>query len=95
MALHSRYLVTVSAAVATRSLADCSSMEDRRGNKKPYQPKHSPSIYRLAYYLAVPYCCIVTPLLRRIAGNMVLILHTFVTVVSFDYLNYKFVLLRY
>ncbi len=30
MALHSRYAVTVSAAVATRSCADCSSMEDRR-----------------------------------------------------------------
>ena len=30
MALHSRYAVTVSAAVATRSRADCSSMEDRR-----------------------------------------------------------------
>ena len=42
MALHSRYAVTVSAAVATRSRADCSSMEDRRGNKRPYQPKHSP-----------------------------------------------------
>ena len=27
MALHSRYAVTVSAAVATRSRADCSSME--------------------------------------------------------------------
>ena len=35
--------VTVSAAVATRSRADCSSMEDRRGNKRPYQPEHSPS----------------------------------------------------
>ena len=76
MALHSRYAVTVFAAVATRSRADCSSMEDRRrkslisvnidvgsleltggmisptvndrhherGNKRPYQPKHSPSI---------------------------------------------------
>ena len=43
MALHSRYAVTVSAAFATRSFADCSSMEDRRGNKRPYQPKHSPS----------------------------------------------------
>ena len=43
MALHSRYAVTVSAAVATRSRTDCSSMEDRRGNKRPYQPKHSPS----------------------------------------------------
>ena len=30
MALHSRYAVTVSAAVATRSRADCISMEDRR-----------------------------------------------------------------
>ena len=30
MALHSRYPVTVSAAVATRSRADCSSMEDSR-----------------------------------------------------------------
>ena len=40
MALHSRDAVTVSAAVATRSRADCSSMEDRRW---PYQPKHSPS----------------------------------------------------
>ena len=29
MALHSRYAITVSAAVATRSRADCSSMEDR------------------------------------------------------------------
>ncbi len=44
MALHSHYAVTVSAAVATRSRADCSSMEVRRGNKRPYQPKHSPSI---------------------------------------------------
>ena len=44
MALHSLYAVTVSAAVATRSRADCSSMEDRRGNKRPYQPKHSPSL---------------------------------------------------
>ena len=44
MALHSRYAVKVSAAVATRSRADCSSMEYRRGNKRPYQPKHSPSI---------------------------------------------------
>ena len=43
MAPHSRYAVTVSAAVATRSRADCSSMEDHRGNKRPYQPKHSPS----------------------------------------------------
>ena len=59
MALHSRYAVTLSAAVATRSRADCSSMEDRRrkslcfvnnhnrhherGNKMPYQPKHNPS----------------------------------------------------
>ena len=57
MALHSRYAVTVSSAVATRSRADCSSMEDRRrkflinvhhrhrerGHKRPYQPKHSPS----------------------------------------------------
>ena len=41
MALHSRDAVTVSAAVATRSRADCSSMEDRRW---PYQPKHSPSL---------------------------------------------------
>ena len=32
MALHNRYAVTVSAAVATRSRADCSSTEDRRGN---------------------------------------------------------------
>ena len=31
------------AAVATRSRADCSGMEDRRRNKRPYQPKHSPS----------------------------------------------------
>ena len=46
MALYSRYAVTVSAAVATRSLADCSSREDRRGNKRPYQPKHSPSLLR-------------------------------------------------
>ena len=30
MALHSRYAVTVSAAVAKRSRVDCSSMEDRR-----------------------------------------------------------------
>ena len=30
MALHSRYAVTFSAAVAMRSRADCSSMEDRR-----------------------------------------------------------------
>ena len=44
MALHSRYAVTVSAAVATRSRADRSSREDRRGKKRPYQPKHSPSI---------------------------------------------------
>ena len=29
MALHRRYAVTVSAAVATRSRADCSVMEDR------------------------------------------------------------------
>ena len=43
MALHSHYAVTFSAAVATQSCADCSSMEDRRGNKRPYQPKHSPS----------------------------------------------------
>ena len=43
MALYSRYAVTVSAAFATRSRGDCSSMEDRRGNKRPYQPKHSPS----------------------------------------------------
>ena len=41
MALHGRYAVTVSAAVAMSSRADCSSMEDRRGNKRPYQPKHS------------------------------------------------------
>ncbi len=41
MALHSHNAVTVSAAVATRSRADCSSMEDRRGNKRPYQPQHS------------------------------------------------------
>ena len=34
---HVLYAVTVSAAVATRSPADCSSME------MPYQPKHSPS----------------------------------------------------
>ena len=33
------------AAVAMRSRADCSSMEDRRGNKRPYQPKHSPSLH--------------------------------------------------
>ena len=32
MAPHSRYAVTVSAAVATRSRADCSSMEDRGVN---------------------------------------------------------------
>ena len=54
MALHSRDAVTVSAAFATRSRADCSSMEDRRRKsiinvlyntiKWPYQPKHSPSI---------------------------------------------------
>ena len=37
MALHSRYAVTVSAAVATRSCADCSSMKDRR--RKPLQRK--------------------------------------------------------
>ena len=43
MALHNRYAVTVSAAVSTRSRADCSSMEDCRGNKRPYQPKHSTS----------------------------------------------------
>ena len=43
MALPSRYAVTVSAAVATRPRADCSSMEDRRGNKRPFQPKHSRS----------------------------------------------------
>ena len=41
MALHSRDAVTVSAAVATRSRADCSSTEDDRW---PYQPKHNPSI---------------------------------------------------
>ena len=34
---HVPYAVTVSAAVATRSPADCSSME------MPYQPKHSTS----------------------------------------------------
>ena len=44
MALHSRYAVTVSAVVATRSRSDCSSMEDRQGNKRPYQAKHSPSL---------------------------------------------------
>ena len=54
MALHSRYPVTVSAAVATRSRADCSSMEDGRGNKRPYQPKHSPS-FQLSY---VYYICV-------------------------------------
>ena len=43
MALHSHYAVTVFAAVATRPRADSSSMEGRRGNKRPYQPKHSPS----------------------------------------------------
>ena len=43
MALNSRYAVTVSAAVATHPRAYCSSMEDRRGNKRPYQPKYSPS----------------------------------------------------
>ena len=37
MALHCRYAVTVSAAVATRSCADCSSMKDRR--RKPLQRK--------------------------------------------------------
>ena len=51
------FQVTVSAAVAMRSRADCSSMEDRRRKslinvhhrhherayKRPYQPKHSPS----------------------------------------------------
>ena len=37
MALNSRYAVTVPAAVATRPRADCSSMEDRRGKKRPYQ----------------------------------------------------------
>ena len=40
MALHSRDAVTVYAAVATRSRAHCSSMEDRRW---PYLAKHSPS----------------------------------------------------
>ena len=53
MALYSRDAVTVSAAVATQSRADCSSMEDRRCKsvinvlyntiKWPYQPKHSAS----------------------------------------------------
>ena len=57
MALHSRYAVTVSAAVATRSRADCSSMEDRRGNKRPYQPKHNPSLILIKksnYYIPDP-----------------------------------------
>ena len=35
MAFHSRYAVTVSAAVATRSRVDCSSMEDRRHKSLP------------------------------------------------------------
>ena len=56
MALHIRDAVTVFAAVATRSRADCSSIEDRRCKsiifsfvqynctiKWPYQLKHSPS----------------------------------------------------
>ena len=43
MALHSRYAVPVSVAVATRPRADCSSMEDRRGSKRPYKPQHSPT----------------------------------------------------
>ena len=42
MALHSRDVVTVSAAVASRSRADCSSMEDHSWR---YQPKHSPSFF--------------------------------------------------
>ena len=51
--LHSRDAITVFAAVATRTRADCSSMEDCRCKslyhqinntiKWPYQPKHSPS----------------------------------------------------
>ena len=44
MTLHSRDAVTVYAAVATRSRADCSSMEDRRPTIKwSCQPKHNPS----------------------------------------------------
>ena len=50
MALHSRDAVTVSAAVAARSRADCSSIEDPRW---PYQPKHSPSIKDIVDYVSV------------------------------------------
>ena len=41
MALHSRYAVTVSAAVATRSRADCSSMEDHTPH--PYSSWSAPA----------------------------------------------------
>ena len=40
MALHSRYAVTVSPSVATRSRADCSSMEARRCKSLINVPQH-------------------------------------------------------
>ena len=58
MALHSRYAVTVSATVATRPRADCSSMEDRRVNKRPYQPKHSSSFFNLLIIYASDSVCL-------------------------------------
>ena len=62
---YSRYAVTVSAAVATRPGAGCSCMEDRRGNKRHYQPK-----YRgFSRDVTGSRVCLVTLLIRHFGGQ--------------------------
>ena len=62
MALHSRYAVTVSAAVAARSRADYSSMEDRRRKslnhergKRGHTSLSRALVYGQLYYMGVNY----------------------------------------